>query len=48
MLIMHCQNMESALLSRNEILLYVKVPKRQLKVIFSWSFGAVEIWLYPK
>ena len=46
MLNMHRWNVAGALHNPNGILIYAKVPKGQVKVVFFWSFGAMRIWLY--
>ena len=41
-------NVAGALHNPKGILRNAKVPYGQVKVVFSWSLGATEIWLYPK
>ena len=46
--IIHLWKVAGALHNTNGILLNAKVPYGQVKVVFSWSSGAIEIWLYPE
>jgi len=46
-LIMHIQKVARALHRPKNILLYEKVSKGQVKIVFSWSSSATIIWLQP-
>ena len=46
--IIHLWKVQEALHKPNGILLKAKVPNGHVKVVFSRSLGAIEIWLYPE